>query len=180
MATSGGIQAYHAACGQREMVHVHQILRGPVGPQRIAHHAERIGSDESPQTPVAQQFGVRRSRDGFRQPARSWRAVQFQTGIHSEPENARQHERHAPSVAHRDPGGDGRRENRAQAHAGLIDGVAHRAFGRPQIRVDRLAGRRNAAGFRHAQHRAAAHQAAEAAGEAGGDSGARPQPQPRG
>ena len=39
---------------QRQVVHVHQILRRPVGPQRVAHHAERVGQHEGPQAPVAQ------------------------------------------------------------------------------------------------------------------------------
>ena len=104
------------------------------------------------------------------------RATQCHSGIHASPSTPVTTNACAPSAAQRDPGGQHRRDHRAQADAGLIDRVAQRALAGPQVLVDRLARGRNAGGFGHAEHRAAAHQSAQPAGEAGGDAGAGPQP----
>src|ERR1017187_15968 len=53
----------------------------------------------------------------------------------------------APSAAQRNPGGEQRRNHRAQADAGLIDRVAKRPLAGAQVLVNRLSGRRNAGGF---------------------------------
>ena len=70
---------------EREPLRIHQVLRGPVGPQRVAHHAQCIGRDEGPQAAVAQQFGVCRCRAGLGNGRRLPGASSSTAGIHTRP-----------------------------------------------------------------------------------------------
>ena len=96
---------------ERETVHVHQVLRGPVGPEEVAHHAEGVGGDEDPQAAVAQHGGVGGAAAATaRARRRARRATQMPQRNPGEAEHAGDDERVTPAVAHRDPGGQRRRE----------------------------------------------------------------------
>ena len=158
---------------ERQPVRGHHVESGPVEPEVVAHHAERVGDHEHPQAAVAQHGGAAvllghlagRRAAGGPVPQRN----------PGEAEHSGDDEGGAPTAAHRDPGGQHRRDDLPEADARLVHGVAQRALAGQQVLVNRLSGRRNAGGFRHTEHRAAAHQPAQPAREAGGDSGARPQ-----
>src|ERR1039458_9715866 len=124
MATNGGIQAYDAACRTgSERASMASLMRGPVGPERIAHHAERVGRDEGPQAAVAQNpggAGLCRSGRGGGGHAAS-RPVPH--GNPHEAEDSGEDERVAPSATHRNPSGQRRGEDGPEADAGLVDRI---------------------------------------------------------
>src|ERR1035437_2746529 len=161
---------------EREAVHVHHVLRGPEEPEEVAHHAQRVGRGKHPKAAVAQHGRIGHAR--LRRPGRGRRAARHPEPERNpgEPEHTRHHERMAPSAAQRDPGGQQRRDHRAQADAGLIDRVAERSLAGAQVLVDRLSGRGNAGRFGHPEDRAATHESTQSASQAGGDAGARPDP----